>query len=101
LNAVVDLIASERYIGSRYGSPYHIPGLLSGRYQGYAEGGYIDHPQFALLGEKGPEYVIPAHRMTGATVHLHLNVNGDVYADDLEDIILDTVAQAIDRKVAV
>jgi SLT domain-containing protein len=42
LNPVDNLISSMRYITAEYGSPYNIPGLLGGDYQGYAEGGPVE-----------------------------------------------------------
>lgn len=40
-NPVDDLIASVRYIGTEYGSPYNIPGIVSGSYGGYYTGGDV------------------------------------------------------------
>jgi phage-related protein len=40
-NPVSDAVAGIRYIMARYGSPYNIPGLMSGNYQGYDAGGWL------------------------------------------------------------
>ena len=54
-NPVVEGIAALRYISSRYGSPFNIPGLFSGGYQGYASGGIISEPIFGM-GLSGKAY---------------------------------------------
>jgi cell wall-associated NlpC family hydrolase/phage-related protein len=67
-NPVDDLVAAERYIHAVYGSPANIPGLVSGNYVGYKDGGPINEPILGfgtrtgtrvMLGEAGNEYVVP------------------------------------------
>ena len=37
-----------------------------GSVQGYAEGGYVQGPQLAVVGEgKSSEYIVPSHKMGG------------------------------------
>lgn len=38
---VADAVAGIRYLRARYGSPFNIPGLLSGTYMGYDTGGWL------------------------------------------------------------
>jgi SLT domain-containing protein len=41
--------------------------LPGNRYRGYAEGGWVGlhGPELAMVGERGPEYVVPNHRLNG------------------------------------
>ena len=43
-----------------YGMPQAILDMINNR---YAVGGYVNQPQFALIGEKEPEYIIPESKM--------------------------------------
>lgn len=60
-----------------------------------AKGGYVNKPTFAMIGEAGPEYVVPARQMGamggvnigGITIHV---ANGDA----------DTIAETVDKKIA-
>lgn len=65
-NPIADAVAGIRYLSSRYGSPYAIPGLLSGDYHGYAKGGWVNEPVLGVgmhsgsaygFAETRPEYV--------------------------------------------
>jgi SLT domain-containing protein len=60
-NAVSDLVAAIRYIRATYGSPYNIPGLMSGTYTGYDSGGILP-PGFHLVANLTGrnEQVVPA-----------------------------------------
>ena len=56
-----------------------------------AEGGIVTRPTLALVGESGPEAVIPlAGNAAGVTVKV--TVNGSIYADDFEDRVARAVA---------
>jgi Transglycosylase SLT domain len=55
-NPVQEGAAAIRYIMSRYGTPYAIPGLTSGTYVGYQYGGVIPPGTTGVVGEAGPEY---------------------------------------------
>jgi SLT domain-containing protein len=60
-NPVADAIAGIRYLRSRYGSPYNIPGLLGGTYNGYDSGGWLPPGMsMAYNGTGRPERVSPA-----------------------------------------
>jgi hypothetical protein len=72
LDPISNSIAGIRYIKSRYGDVFHVPGIVSmshgGAYQGYSEGGVISEPISGIglntgkrysFGEKGPETVLP------------------------------------------
>jgi Transglycosylase SLT domain len=57
-NPIMEGVAAIRYIQSRYGSPYGIPGLSGGNYVGYKSGGTIPLGQTGIVGEGGQsEYV--------------------------------------------
>jgi SLT domain-containing protein len=67
---------------ARYGSPFNIPGLLSGSYVGYGAGTASAAPGWAWVGEHGPELmhfrggeqVVPAGRGGGGDVYITVNV---------------------------
>ncbi len=64
LNPVHNAVAAIRYIQSRYGSVFNVPGIKSmssgGAYKGYATGGLIGASGLYQLAEEGwPEFVIP------------------------------------------
>ncbi len=78
LNPIDNLVASIRYIQSRYGGiggMEKASGLLTGNYKGYAAGGLISETiaglglssgQQYLFGEAGPEYILPMTGTEGA-----------------------------------
>jgi SLT domain-containing protein/phage-related protein len=63
LNPVHNAIAAIRYIQSRYGNVFNVPGIRSmaqgGPYKGYFEGARVAVKQLAWIAEKGAEYIIP------------------------------------------
>jgi hypothetical protein len=82
-NPIADAIAGIRYIMSRYGTPFAIPGLLSGAYHGYANGGWINEPVFGMglrsgdaysFAERAPEYVGRGQNATN--VYVTVNASG-------------------------
>src|SRR5262249_38907866 len=84
-NPITEGIAALRYIAARYGSPYNIPGLFSGSYQGYAAGGLITEPIFGVgrsgrfygFGERGTERVTPVSQGRSGASHFALTEHGD------------------------
>ena len=67
----------------------------------FASGGIVTRPTRALIGESGPEAVIPLNRM-GAMGRVELNVNvtvegSVVSAGDLADVVIEEVQLAADR----
>lgn len=62
-NPVASAVAAIRYMDSRYGGIWGHPGIRSmmggGGYKPYANGGIIDRPHMGLVGEAGPEAIIP------------------------------------------
>ena len=60
MNPVHNAAAAINYIKSRYGSVYNTPLFRSGgRYVGYAQGDIVTRPHLGLVGEAGPEAIIP------------------------------------------
>jgi uncharacterized protein YfiM (DUF2279 family) len=59
-----------------------------------AEGGIVNRPTLAMLGEAGPEAVIPLGR-GGAGITVNLVVNGDVGMDDFEQKVTSIVRDAV------
>ncbi|NLM42377.1 MAG: hypothetical protein GX199_08760 [Firmicutes bacterium] len=58
-----------------------------------AEGGIVTRPTFALLGERGPEAVIPLEEGGGRIV-VEVHVEGSIYADDFEERVSRAVTRA-------
>jgi hypothetical protein len=89
LNPIDNLVSAIRYIARRYGSPFNIPGLLSGHYSGYEHGGTINEPVVGVglnsgqgykFAEKGPENV-------GQKNEVHLHLYGDVPRRQVSDAL--------------
>jgi hypothetical protein len=90
-NPITEGVAALRYIASRYGSPFSIPGLFGGGYRGYAKGGWITEPVIGMgvhsgikyaFGENAPavpEYVGPAGHGSGDVYNIM--VQGDTNPD--------------------
>jgi tape measure domain-containing protein len=57
-NPIDNTLAQANYIASTYGSPYAL-GLGSDNWQGYADGGIALSPHMGIVGEAGPEMMIP------------------------------------------
>lgn len=76
LNPVANAVAGIRYIQARYGSPANIPGLMSGHYVGYDQGGYL-MPGLTLAynGTGHPERVSPAGGES-QIIHNIINLDG-------------------------
>lgn len=53
----------------------------------FAKGGYVDKPTLALIGERGPEYVVPASKMDwgGGSISLSIDARGAYFRSD-EDL---------------
>lgn len=72
-NPVAEGIAAIRYIRARYGSPYNIPGLLSGSYGGYDNGGYL--PPGLSMAYNGTGRPEPVGVTAGQTVNINIKVD--------------------------
>jgi SLT domain-containing protein len=86
---IAEGVAAIGYIKANYGTPFNIPGLLSGSYGGYASGTLSAQPGWAWVGERGPELmrfrggeqVIPAGAPIGNT---YVTVNVPAAANPAE-----------------
>ena len=66
-----------------------------------ASGGVVSHPTVALVGEAGPEAIVPLHRMSGGGggVAVTVNVGGSVVQEhDLAVTVRDQIAQMMRRR---
>lgn len=75
-NPIHNAVAAIRYIQSRYGNVFNVPGIRSmargGAYRGYANGGLITKDQIARVGEGNKrEWIIPAERGIRGRYLLH------------------------------
>jgi hypothetical protein len=65
-----------------------------------ASGGIVNSPTLALIGEAGPEAVVPLSRMNGAggtTVHIHV-AGSVIHEKDLAVTVRDNIAQLMRRR---
>ena len=74
--------------GSRNGylGDYMLPPIFMAR------GGYVDRPTLAVVGESGPEYVIPAEKMAKAASGgsgINITINSPIYggSGDIEALL--------------
>jgi hypothetical protein len=95
LAAVLDLV------GKVIGALGKIPGVSSiagavgglvGKIPGLAEGGIVTGPTLAMVGEAGPEAVIPLSRM-GQMGNVTININANVADERLGDVIVNALRQ--------
>src|SRR5690606_16677635 len=81
-----------KYVLSRFSVAEPVP---------LAEGGIVTRPTFALVGERGPEAVVPlrdADRFGATTVVVHVQISGPVYGmDDFERRVQEAVNKATRR----
>jgi len=79
-NPIHNTVAAIKYIQSRYGSVYNTPLFHSGgKYVGYASGGIVNKPTLGLVGEAGPEAIIPlssARKDFASNKNINVSVNG-------------------------
>ena len=61
-----------------------------------AKGGIVNRPTLAMLGESGPEAVIPLGRGGGAGMTVNLVINGDINGmDDFEQKVTSVIRDAV------
>jgi len=64
--------------------------------RGLAEGGIVNRPTFAMLGERGPEAVIPLNKAN--TGGITINILGPTYGfDDFEDKVGEAIVDGVRR----
>ncbi|MDN4523179.1 phage tail tape measure protein [Fictibacillus fluitans] len=95
-NPVASAVAAIRYMDGRYGGVWGHPGIKSmmkgGGYKPYANGGMIDKPHMGLVGEAGPEMIIPLsserrsramelYEQTGKMLGVRAYANGGIVGD--------------------
>ena len=61
-----------------------------------AKGGIVNRPTLAMLGEAGPEAVVPLGRGGGAGMTVNLVINGDINGmDDFEQKVTSVIRDAV------
>ena len=69
------------------GSVGTIGGLLKGAVKGFSTGGIVRSPQLAMIGEAGPEAVVPLNRLSSISGGpVTVNINGAVDRDNIDEI---------------
>ena len=64
---------------------------------GLALGGIVTKPTLAVVGEAGPEAVIPLNKGKSMGTTININVAGSVFVEDLEQQIDFAVRRGIER----
>jgi len=86
----VDIPGVGRVGGFSVGMP-NIPEIPS-----LAKGGIVNRPTLAMLGESGPEAVVPLGRGRGAGMTINLVINGDVNGfDDFQQKVTSVIRDAV------
>jgi hypothetical protein len=86
----VDIPGVGRVGGFSVGMPT-IPEIPS-----LAKGGIVNRPTLAMLGESGPEAVVPLGRGRGAGMTINLVINGDVNGfDDFQQKVTSVIRDAV------
>lgn len=107
LNPVDNAIAAIRYIMSRYGDVFHVPGIASmaqgGPYVGYANGGTVNADGTYMVGERGPEAVylprganvISNSQLRSAQAPQPVTIVVNLAGRNVGEILLPDITQAI------
>jgi tape measure domain-containing protein len=94
-NPIANAVAGIRYIMSRYGSVFNVPGIKSmmggGKYKGYAIGTGYSPAGWAMVGENGPELM---NLPRGAQIKSNSATNS-LLGNGLADVISGAVANAM------
>ena len=59
-----------------------------------ANGGIVRRPTLAMIGESGPEAVVPLNK-GGAGINVNITVNGDIITEDFEQRVTAAVRDAV------
>jgi tape measure domain-containing protein len=97
-NPVINAIGGIRYIRGRYGDPFEAVDFWKA-HNHYASGGWagLHGPEMAMLGERGPEYVIPNHALRGGIATESMTINVAVGGRVAEQIYVEGRDLAIRR----
>jgi len=107
INAFIRAINSLKITVPRFEAPDWVPGIGGKGWGGFtlgfgdipelptlARGGIVNSPTLAMIGERGPEAVVPLGRGMGMTINIH--IAGDVLGmDDFEQKITSVVRDAV------
>lgn len=89
----------EAFIQARIDAWRRLVGLTGGSadpgFPALAKGGIVTRPTMALIGEAGPEAVLPLSSMGTGPVNVTVNVYGDIHRDELGRVA-DLVTEAIE-----
>jgi len=92
-------VVGEVFGGAEIGVP-QIPAIPTVTLPRLADGGSVRRPTVALVGERGPEAVIPLREgRMGASLTVNVTVTGDVYGvDDFDELVAAAVNRAARRR---
>lgn len=82
----VPILTPQQFRATASGRPPSGEGRIWAEIRAFAEGGIVTQPTFGLIGEAGPEAVIPLDRMSsnGGGTTINLTVNAGMGADGAE-----------------
>ena len=75
------------------GQVYGVPQI--GTIPRLANGGIVRSPTLAMIGERGPEAVIPLNRSGAGGINVNITVNGDIVSDDFTERVTAAVRDAV------
>lgn len=68
------------------------------RIPAFAKGGYVTSPTLALVGERGPEYILPEKKLQQmGNVNVVVNVAGDADAPKVKRVVEDSLSEMMQR----
>ena len=101
-------IKSGQYTAAQISGPLNATRAQLAGAQAMATGGIVTEPTLALIGEAGPEAVIPLNKLGGSvgnstqtntiyvTIHIG-NITKEVSMEEVEESVIDGVVKAVDR----
>jgi TP901 family phage tail tape measure protein len=97
-NPIINAIAGIRYIKDRYGNPDKAVEFWK-EHNHYAAGGWagLNGPELALLGERGPEYVVPHNALASGGAHSSMTINVAIGGRVAEQIVVEGYELAVRR----
>lgn len=93
--AAINASMSQRMAGNANSTPAFAPGVGSFSLPRFAAGGIVQGPTVALVGEAGPEAIIPLSKMGGVGGGIHITINGDVSGTELVEKVKEALMRAL------
>lgn len=106
LNKIIDLadkaIGAAASVGGKVkGGAILLGETVKGLIPGYAEGGVVTKPTLAMVGEAGPEAIIPLNKMGSGGSIINITVNGDVSGTELVEKVKRQIFKEVNRQIKI